>query len=93
MLSCWIVVDVDLWLIFMYFRFNFTQKSIKSWTVETIAMAEIDEKTKDEVGRALYYIKYHIILFVIWQGTEEDSVASTSASTSDSSEVNKNISK
>ena len=56
-------------------------------------MAEIDEKTKDEVGRALYYIKYHIILFVIWQGTEEDSVASTSASTSDSSEVNKNISK
>ena len=56
-------------------------------------MAEIDEKTKDEVGRALYHIIYHIILFVIWQGTEEDSVASTSASISDSSEVNKNIAK
>ena len=56
---------------------------------ESIAMTEIDEKTKDEVGIRKYFLT--VIFHIIWQGTDADTVASTAASATDSSKVSWSI--
>ena len=71
------------------------REKVKS--VETIAMAEIDQNITDEVAEidqntteevGIIIRKYFSTFnFVTWQGTETDTAASTSASVKDSSEV------